>query len=103
MALTGSGSTYGAAQQSGQAKAAVPRLRVKIFSPNQTYYEGEALSLSASNARGEFDILAGHVNFFCLIDRCQIRLDAGYQKFEFPANRGVLKVTNDAVTVFLDF
>jgi F0F1-type ATP synthase epsilon subunit len=103
MAVTGAGSTYGAAQQVTTPAQAAPRLRVRIFSPNQTYYEGEALSLTARNATGPFDVLPGHVNFFCLIDQCRIVLDAGYQKFEFPANRGVLKVTNDAATVFLDF
>lgn len=103
MAITGAGSTYQAAQQSAAQAQAAPRLKVRIFSPNQTYYEGEALSLSARNASGPFDVLPGHVNFFCLIDQCRIALDAGYQKFEFPANRGVLKVTNDNVTVFLDF
>ena len=103
MALTGSGSTYGAAQKAQMPAAAAARLKVRIFSPNQTYFEGEALSLSARNARGPFDVLPGHVNFFCLIDQCQIQVDAGYQKFEFPANRGVLKVTDDLVTVFLDY
>lgn len=103
MAVTGAGSTYGAAQQAAAPAQGGPRLKVRIFSPNQTYYEGDALSLSARNARGPFDVLPGHVNFFCLIDQCQISLDAGYQKFQFPANRGVLKVTNDVVTVFLDY
>ena len=103
MAISGAGSTYQAAQQAASTAPAAQRLKVRIFSPNQTYFEGDALSLSARNATGPFDVLPGHVNFFCLIDQCQISLDAGYQKFDFPANRGVLKVTNDMVTVFLDF
>lgn len=103
MAITTSGSTYGAAQQAATPADTRPRLKVRIFSPNQTYFEGEAVSLSARNASGPFDVLPGHVNFFCLIDQCQITVDASYQKFEFPANRGVLKVTNDTVTIFLDY
>jgi F0F1-type ATP synthase epsilon subunit len=80
----------------------VKRFKVKIFSPYQTYYEGEATSLSASNRTGPFDILPGHINFFSLLNGGTIALNTGYQRLEFPITRGILRVTRDAVMLFAD-
>ncbi len=79
-----------------------PRFRVKIFSPYQTYYEGEAVSLSASNRTGPFDILPGHINFFSLLTGGQVILNTGFQQLEFQIARGVLRVDHDALTLFAD-
>jgi F0F1-type ATP synthase epsilon subunit len=78
------------------------RFKVKIFSPYQTYYEGEAVSLSAANRTGPFDILAGHINFFSLLTGGTIMLNTGFQQLEFPITRGILRVSGDEVTLFAD-
>lgn len=44
-------------------------LKVKILSPTQTIYEGEALSVSSTNSTGKFDILPYHANFITLIQK----------------------------------
>lgn len=80
----------------------VKRFKVKIFSPYQTYYEGEAVSLSASNRTGPFDVLAGHINFFSLLTGGTIVLNTGFQRLEFPVSRGILRVSNNNVTLFAD-
>ena len=99
---TGSGSTYGAAMAAKETKPGQKRLKVKIISPYQTRYEGDAVSVSASNRTGPFDILPGHINFFSLLTGGQVSLNTGFQLLEFPITRGIVRVTNDQVTLFVD-
>ncbi len=80
----------------------VKRFKVKIFSPYQTYYQGEAVSLSAANRTGPFDILPGHINFFSLLTSGAIILNTGFQLLEFQVARGIIRVNRDNVTVFAD-
>ena len=101
MALT-KGGTYQTAQESKSGSTGQPRFKVKIFSPYQTYYEGEAASLSASNRTGPFDILPGHINFFSLLTGGQVVLNTGFQQVEFQIARGVLRVDGSTVTLFAD-
>ena len=78
------------------------RFKVKIFSPYQTYYQGEAVSLSANNRTGPFDILPGHINFFSLITNGAVVVNTGFQQLEFQLTRGVVRVNCDEVTLFAD-
>jgi F0F1-type ATP synthase epsilon subunit len=96
-----SGGTYQASQQA-KTSSAKNRFKIKIFSPYQTYYEGEAVSLSASNRTGPFDILAGHINFFSLLTSGTVSLNTGFQLLEFQIARGILRVNHDVVTLFAD-
>ncbi len=102
----GSTSTYANAYEASgaQPEAASPvkkeKFALKIFSPYETYYQGEAVSLSAGNETGSFDILAGHVNFFTLISGGKVRVETGFQRLEFPVSRGILRVHGDTVTLF---
>lgn len=102
MALT-SGGTYQAAQTATDAKGKkLKQFHVKIFSPYQTYYEGEAVSLSAANRTGPFDVLAGHINFFSLLIAGTVVLNTGFQRLEFEIGRGIIRVNHDQVTLFAD-
>lgn len=102
----GSTSTYAKAYEAkpDAAGSVTPKptdkFRLKIFSPYETYYQGEAVSLSALNDAGPFDILAGHVNFFCLVSGGTVRVETGFQRLEFPVSRGILRVHGDVVTLF---
>jgi F0F1-type ATP synthase epsilon subunit len=80
----------------------VKRFKVKIFSPYQTYYEGDAVSLSAANRTGPFDVLAGHINFFSLLTGGTVVLNTGFQRLEFQIGRGIIRVNHDSVTLFAD-
>ena len=104
MAVTTTGGTYGAAQQSGgDGKTSKQhRFKIRIISPYQTYYEGEAVSVSAANRTGPFDILAGHINFFSLLTGGTIVLNTGFQRLEFQIARGIIRVDHDQVTLFAD-
>ncbi len=78
------------------------RFKIKIFSPYQTYYQGEAISLSAENRTGPFDVLPGHINFFSLLTGGAVTVNTGFQQLEFQIARGILRVTRDNVTLFAD-
>jgi F0F1-type ATP synthase epsilon subunit len=99
MALS-QGGTYQQAQKGKSRKD--QRLRVKIFSPYQTYYQGEAISISAQNRTGPFDVLPGHINFFSLLTGGTVILNTGFQRLEFEIARGIIRVNHDDVTLFAD-
>lgn len=97
------GGTYQAAQAAAPTGSnAKPRFRVKILSPYQTYYQGEAASLSANNRTGPFDILPGHIDFFSLLTSGKVVLNTGFQLLEFEIARGIIRVNRSEVTVFAD-
>jgi F-type H+-transporting ATPase subunit epsilon len=77
-------------------------LNVKVFSPYQIFYEGGALSVSAVNSTGPFDVLLNHANFFSLLIACKVSVNTGYELFEFPINHGIIKVRNNQVRLFVD-
>jgi F0F1-type ATP synthase epsilon subunit len=79
-----------------------PKLHVRILSPTQTLYDGMALSVSAFNKVGPFDILADHANFFSLLSEGTIVINTGFQTFSFPIKHGIVKVKNNQVTLFID-
>jgi hypothetical protein len=49
-------------------------LNVKIISPTQTIFDGEAFSISSVNSLGKFDILPYHANFITLVQKAPIFL-----------------------------
>jgi F0F1-type ATP synthase epsilon subunit len=100
MALT-KGGTYQESQVAAQPTAK-NRFKVRILSPYQTYYQGEAVSISAANRTGPFDVLAGHINFFSLLTGGTVVLNTGFQRLEFPIARGIIRVNHDEVTLFAD-
>jgi F0F1-type ATP synthase epsilon subunit len=103
MAVTsGSGGTYQASQAAAAPAADKNRFKVKIFSPYQTYYQGEAISISAANRTGPFDVLAGHINFFSLLTGGTVVLNTGFQVLEFQIARGIIRVNGPDVTLFAD-
>ena len=78
------------------------KIKVKVFSPYQIYYQGEATSVSALNKTGPFDVLYGHANFFSLLVAGQVVVRTGFIELKFPINHGVMKVTGNLMTLFVD-
>ena len=76
------------------------RFKIRIISPFETYFDGEAVSLSATNSTGPFDILYGHINFFSLVDEGVVKVDTGFQKLEFNISKGIIRVNKETVTLF---
>lgn len=79
-----------------------PKLHARVLSPTQTLYDGPALSVSANNRVGPFDILADHANFFSLLTEGTIVVNTGFQTFSFPIQHGIVKVKSNVVTLFID-
>lgn len=76
---------------------------VKIYSPAKIYFDGQALSFSAVNDTGPFDVLARHKNFMSLLRPCDIKVrKPDNSEFTLPITRGVLHVKANKITVFLD-
>jgi F0F1-type ATP synthase epsilon subunit len=82
-------------------KIATKPMHVKVISPAQIYYEGPAETVSAINKVGPFDILADHANFFSLLTEGDIVINTGPQQLHFPIKHGIVKVTNNIVTLFI--
>jgi len=80
-----------------------PTMKVKIYAPFDTYFEGDANSISATNETGPFDILPRHKNFMSLLmpGIITVRM-AGQKDFNIKISRGIIHVKSDKVTVFLD-
>ena len=78
-------------------------LRVKVFSPSKVYFEDSAISVSAVNDTGEFDVLPSHHNFITLLNPCNIVISLPNNKKKIiEINNGVMHVKMDIMTVFLD-
>ncbi len=77
-------------------------MRVKVYSPFRSYYDGPALSVSAVNDTGPFDILLKHHNFISLLSKCDlvVRTKQGAKKIIISG--GVMHVKADQIIVFLD-
>lgn len=77
-------------------------MHVKVYAPYKTYFDSDALSISAVNETGPFDILPQHYNFMTLLSPCEVivRTDRGDETFTIA--RGVMHVKADQVIVFLD-
>jgi F0F1-type ATP synthase epsilon subunit len=83
--------------------AKTPTMQVKVYAPFRTYFNGPALSLSAINKTGPFDILPRHKNFMTLLAPGIITVRAPDQPdFKLKVNRGVVHVKSDKTIVFLD-
>ena len=80
-----------------------PAMAVKIYAPFQVYFEGDALSLSAVNAVGPFDVLPRHHNFLCMLVACDIVIQPveGDRK-TIKVHRALMHVKADRVVVFVD-
>lgn len=78
-------------------------MAVKVYAPFQVYFEGDALSVSAENETGPFDILPKHRNFLCMLVPCKLKvqLPDGGEKL-IKVNRALMHVKANRVVVFMD-
>jgi F0F1-type ATP synthase epsilon subunit len=75
---------------------------VTVFSPFQTYFEGPALMVQATNGSGPFDVLEGHANFLCLLTPGKLRIQTPGKAPEFDIQKGILQVVDGVTYVFLN-
>ena len=82
-----------------------PVLEVRVLSPTKTLFEGKVYAVSAINKAGPFDILANHANFFSLLSEGNVSIMTTpnpNDALQFPVTKGLIKVTNNKVTFFID-
>ncbi len=81
-------------------------LEVEIFwlpLTKEVFFEGRAKSVSSENKLGKFDVLPEHANFVSLIfNEVTIVTEKG-EKINYKFKRGVLKVAENKVRIFLGF
>lgn len=77
------------------------KLHVKISSPFETYFEGEALAVSGINKSGPFDVLPHHANFLAILTEGDIEIRTGSKKVSVPVQRGIMRVSDNRVQVFI--
>ncbi len=86
-----------------QEKGPIKKLKVTVASPLVTYFDDLALSISAVNLTGPFDILPEHHNFICLLVPCTVAIRTTHKQIdELKISGGLLHVKNNDVQVFLD-
>ena len=80
-----------------------PSMMVKVYAPFKVYFEGEAVSVSAQNATGPFDILPRHHNFLCMLVPCNLTIQTTENKqVTVKIHRALMHVKADKVVVFMD-
>ncbi len=84
------------------AKSTKPTMHVKVYSPFQTYFDDPAISVSAVNDTGPFDILPKHHNFITLLNAGNITIQTDREKRSIKIAKGMMHVKADQVIVFLD-
>lgn len=77
-------------------------LHVTARAPFHIYYEGAALSLSAKNKIGSFDILPGHADFFSMLVAGTVTIQTEAEEITFDIFSGMLTVRANEVMVFVN-
>lgn len=95
--------TVQADEESQPAKTAKPSMFVRVYAPFQVYFEGDAVSVSAVNETGPFDILPRHYNFLCMLVPCTLKVQpvSGPER-SIKVHRALMHVKADQVVVFMD-
>lgn len=78
------------------------KFKVRINSPNESIWEGMAVSLSSKNSAGPFDILPEHANFITMIQNEPIIVRTLGKEHVFTYKNAVLSVYNREVTIYAD-
>lgn len=76
-------------------------LNVKIITPQQIIFQGQAISISSKNSIGPFDILPQHANFITLTENTDIviRQTNGKEvKFNFPL--AIINTFHNEVSIY---
>ena len=76
-------------------------LDVVVRSRSKTYFNGQAKVVSSNNDTGSFDVLPHHANFITLVDQFVIVALADGTEQKFEIDKGVMRVFEDKVDIYL--
>lgn len=77
-------------------------LLLKLLSPTETLFDGEAYSVSAIDKNGSFDILPGHENFIALLTIGNLRIKTSIGNKSFGIHHGIMQVTDNIIEVYVN-
>ncbi len=78
-------------------------VQVKIFSPYEVIFEGQAKAVVSKNSQGDFGIITQHANFITLVqnEKIYIHLQNG-EKREFLFPMAIVFNANNLVKIYTD-
>lgn len=76
-------------------------MRIIIAKVDETYFDGEADSMTVPGAAGKMTVLPKHMPLITTLKPGSIILRIGSEIKEFPVDGGVLEVRRDGATVVL--
>ena len=79
-----------------------PVLKVKISTPTDLLWEGEALSVSSVNSQGAFDILPQHANFVTLVKGEPIAVRTDTRERQYSFKDAVIHTDQSVVRIYGD-
>ena len=77
--------------------------KIKVVDAEQILINTEAVSLSARNRKGKFDILANHQPFICLLSRGDVIIRKPDKKAEaFTIEKGILRIAENQAVIMVN-
>ncbi len=74
--------------------------RIKIINADSVVADTEAISITASNRTGRFDILADHQPFLCLLQSGDVIIrKPGNDIQTVPISQGVLRIADNSAVI----
>ncbi len=77
-------------------------LQVKISTPTEVLWEGEANSVSSVNSQGTFDILPKHANFVTLVKGEPISVRTEHRERQYSFKNAVIHTDQSRVRIYGD-
>lgn len=78
-----------------------PTINVTIKNRESVLFDGQVTAVSSYNDVGLFDVMPLHENFICLVKN-KVILHNLNEKKELKIEKGILKVKNNKVDIYLD-
>ncbi len=75
--------------------------KLKIVSPDESIFDGEAVCLSVRGAEGDLAVMAGHTQFVTAVKECECKIYLPDEKVKTGKTDGGLLTVGKNETVFL--
>ncbi len=78
-------------------------LYIKVMSPQETFFEGQAQSVSSVNSSGPFDVIPEHANFITIIENQDIIvIKPDHQALKFHFTQAIIYNVENKVTIYAE-
>lgn len=78
-------------------------LEVKIITPKEVVYQGQALAVSSQNSQGKFDILPLHTNFITYVEEYPVTiLDTSKTPLVFNFSQAIIYCFQNQVAIYAE-